>query len=316
MGFGYGESSSYGAQTGYGDGGDGLQVRIAQAWFELAQAGGEDTAVRIARASCKIPDPANAARIARAWLDIPSFAQRARIAQAWFRAPSKAQAPGGGEGTGGPTAEDPSTPGGIDPTTGEEVVVTFERVLKLVHCFAPSSPRGKQSWSHYGTGQFRSTVSAGMQWEETYEPVRYNDPRWWDFHAYLTDLAQNERVFLIDMPERIELGAIAGTPVVSGADQVGYSIVTSGWTGTMKRGDVIKIDGINYVFTVMAEVSGPSAILVNPAIREGGSPADGAAIQYGTNVLVRAKIDEVTDQPGSGPGGVYVGLKVSFREVP
>lgn len=290
-------------------------VRIGRAWFSVIDPGGLPTAVRIGRAWLFIAAPDTAVRIGRMWLAADTPGRAVRIGRAWLRIPSLPKGPGSGTGTGGPSAE-PGAPGGVDPVTGEEVVVTFERVISLVHTTAPAAPRGKQSFAHYGVGQFASVVSAGLQWEETYEPVRYSDPRWWDFHAYLTDLAQNERVFLIDMPERVELGAVAGAPVVSGADQVGHSIVTSGWTGTMKRGDVIKVDGIEYVFQVMGTVNGPGTILVNPAIREGGSPADGAAISYGTDVLVRAKIDDISEQPGSGPGGVYVGLKVAFREVP
>lgn len=315
MGFGYGSASGYGEATGYGYGGAGVRVRVASLWMAVDDGVAPDTAVRVARLWLAVAEQPSSVRVARLWLQVTSFDNAVRVGRVWLEVPSIQGGPG--EGTGGPSADDPSSPDGIDPATGEEVVVTFERVLKLVSCTAPRVPRGKQSWAHYGTGQFRSVVSAGMQWEETYEPVRYDDPRWWDFHAYLTELAQNERVFFIDMPERVELGTMVGAPVISGADQVGFKLTTSGWTGTIRRGDVIKVDGLDYVLTVMGEVTDAAdPIPINPAIREGGSPADGAAIEYGTDVLVRAKVDDISDYPESGPGGVYVGLKVAFREVP
>lgn len=311
MAFDYGSSTSYGSRTPYGSAG--LRVRIAQAWMELPDPGGAPTAVRIARAYLLVASPSSAVQAARLWMEVPDVGRAVRIARAFLSVPSLAGGPG--EGTGGPVPDDPGTPGGIDPGTGEEVVVTFERMLELVDCTAPRGPRGKQSWSHYGTGQFRPTVSAGIRWSETYVPVRFSDPRWWRFHAYLNELAQNERVFLIALPERVELGAVAGAPIVDGANQVGYQLQTSGWTGDMMLGDVVKIEGLEYVFTVMQDVSGPGVIHLNPAIREGGSPADGAAITYGGSVLVRAKIDEI-EMPESGPGGIYAGLTISFREVP
>lgn len=242
----------------------------------------------------------------------PIYNRRGLVTQIYFVTPSPPI------GTGGPAGDTPATPGGIDPTTGLEVMITFERLIELLNATAFEVPRGKQSWAHYGGGQFRPSISAGRMWEEEYAVYRTTDPLFRAFLAYLNDLAQNERIFMIDFPDYAGLGSIAGTPVVSGAGQVGYLLRTIGWTGTMKRGDIIQVGGLNHTLEIVKDVTaaGTTDIAINPGLREGMSPQAGALISYGAAVRYRAKIDEILGVPESDWAGISVGLKVRFREVP
>lgn len=104
------------------------------------------------------------------------------------------------------------------------------------------------------------------------------------------------------------VGDYAGTPVVSGANQVGSSLVTSGWTANKKlnKGDVFTIANVftvnptskrsmgilqDFVVTsnVQADGSGNMTIPISPSIITSGafqtvtnSPANGAAITVKT----------------------------------
>lgn len=104
---------------------------------------------------------------------------------------------------------------------------------------------------------------------------------------------------------RHSVGTKAGTPLVNGADQVGASLVTDGWSNSsaiLKRGDVFTIAGVFAIhpetrestgvlqqFAVTADISssgaGAATIAISPAIdvagadqTVSGSPADNAAI--------------------------------------
>jgi hypothetical protein len=115
--------------------------------------------------------------------------------------------------------------------------------------------------------------------------------------------------FAIYMDQNIQqhtVGAHGGTPVVNGASQTGSSLVTNGWnasvTGLLKKGDVLRITGVNMVnpqnrqstgalqnFVVTADVNsdsgGNATIPISPSITTSGayqtvsgSPANLAAI--------------------------------------
>lgn len=81
-------------------------------------------------------------------------------------------------------------------------------------------------------------------------------------------------------------GSGAGTPLINGANQVGTSIVTDGWTasatGVLLQGDLIQIR--NQLVMVMADVnangSGQATLTVRPAVRI--APADNASINTST----------------------------------
>lgn len=217
----------------------------------------------------------------------------------------------------------PSPESGTGGGLGDaELVVPFERGLRVVRCTTFTVPRGKQSWGHTGRGQFRAGFSAGRTWTEEYEPCLMEDPRLWAYLNYLNDLAQNERVFEIDYNVTTVRGAafgtIAGAPVVSGANQSGFTLTTAGWTGTLLRGDIIRVEGMNYALEVVEDVTAGATtdVVINPGILVGGSPDDGAAIVYGADVTYRAKIDNITDIPEVDGDHIFAGLRVTFREAP
>lgn len=108
------------------------------------------------------------------------------------------------------------------------------------------------------------------------------------------------------------IGALGGTPVVSGANQTGSSLVTSGWTAAVAtrvlEGDVFTMTSVNAVnpqnrqdvgdtrdFVATADAAsaadGTMTIPISPAITPGStaqfrtvtqSPADSAALTFGT----------------------------------
>jgi len=86
------------------------------------------------------------------------------------------------------------------------------------------------------------------------------------------------RFTLHDHTQPVPRGTITGAPAVVGAGQVGTTINTSGWTGTLLAGDMIGIGG--ELKMVTADVTGAGATTVpvsfEPALRN--SPADLSAI--------------------------------------
>jgi len=97
--------------------------------------------------------------------------------------------------------------------------------------------------------------------------------------AFLASLrGEAGRFYLHDHTLPTPRGTISGTPVVSGAAQIGASIMTSGWTGTLLAGDMIGIGG--ELKMVTADVTGagttPVAVSFEPPLRN--SPANGSAI--------------------------------------
>lgn len=78
------------------------------------------------------------------------------------------------------------------------------------------------------------------------------------------------------------LGVATGTPLVKGAGQTGYEVLTDGWTttvtGQLKRGDFISIGSGYHVITKDAnsDGSGESTLDIWPSLR--GTVADNAAV--------------------------------------
>lgn len=93
-------------------------------------------------------------------------------------------------------------------------------------------------------------------------------------------------------------GLATGTPVVSGAAQVGASLLTSGWTasvtGIMKAGDIIGVAGQTKVYMVTADAnsngSGVATLIVSPPLMQ--SPANAAAIVT-SNVPFTVALDDI-----------------------
>lgn len=274
--------------------------RVYQVYLEAPE---YDRAGRVYQVYLEAPDVARKGRVYQVYLEAPDFDRKGRVYQVYLAAPSVESGTGGGLGD-------------------EELVVPFERGLRVIRCTAFTVPRGKQSWGHTGKGQFRAGFSAGRIWTEEYEPVRMDDVRLAAYSNYLNDFAQNERVFEIDYPVTTArggaFGTIAGTPLVAGANQTGFTLTTDGWTGTLLRGDIIRVEGLNYAMEVVEDVTAgaTTAIVINPGILTGGSPADNATILYGADVTYRAKIDNISDIPEVDGDHFFAGLRVTYREVP
>ena len=81
-------------------------------------------------------------------------------------------------------------------------------------------------------------------------------------------------------------GALGGTPLVSGGNQVGSTLVTSGWpnsTVVLKAGDLISFSNGTYselkqvTTDITSSASGTASITINPEIHK--SPASSASIE-------------------------------------
>ena len=118
-------------------------------------------------------------------------------------------------------------------------------------------------------------------------------------------------------------GGATGTVRVRGT---GATIPTVGWplsTLVLRAGDVIKVAGLNIVFTVTADVTSDAfsaaTIPINPPLYGGGlSVAHGAAITTNATpgaVTFRAIIDDMNVPRGRGLE-IYMGLTLAFREIP
>lgn len=261
-----------------------------------------------------LPDSATRGRISGVRLVTPAFNRIGRIGSLRLVLPSPAP------GTGGPLPDTPDNPGGIDPDTGRPVLIEFNRMLPVIFTTAPDSPRGKQSWAHTGGVQARSVASAGMQWIEEYQPRYMTDQELWAFVAYCRDLAQNERLFMIKPTEPLRstvFGSFSGTPVVAGSGQTGYNLTTAGWTGTLLAGNLVQIAGIHTVYELVTDATSANPVLqINPQIRQGGEPADGAQLFLGPDVRVRAKIDTIGWPDIRADETHLIGLRIGFRECP
>ena len=87
-----------------------------------------------------------------------------------------------------------------------------------------------------------------------------------------------------DRTAKTARGVATGTPLVNGADQTGYELVTDGWTtsqtGILLAGDWIEVNGLLRMVVADADsdVSGNATLDISPGLWPGQSPADNAAI--------------------------------------
>jgi len=127
----------------------------------------------------------------------------------------------------------------------------------------------------------------GQFWEAdiTLPPMKREDADYWI--TFLMKLGGPYGTFLLGDPSASTARGVAtGTPVVNGASQTGYELVTDGWTadttGIMKAGDYIQLGtGENSrLYKVLDDVnsdgSGNATLTIWPNLRS--SPADNESI--------------------------------------
>jgi hypothetical protein len=191
----------------------------------------------------------------------------------------------------------------------------------------PKVPTGLRSRGGNGSIQFRSTTAQGRVWEETWGPLTVGNV---DVEELLCAIEEGfNQGIIYDLTHaalpgsgRAPNGAGGGTPLIKGANQTGDTLTTDGWTpnitNVVRRGDFIKIVGLNTVKKILADASsdgsGNATIRVNAPIAVGGSPGDNAAITR-AGVTLRSIILDYT-VPDAPPGALMSGLRVTWGEVP
>jgi hypothetical protein len=161
----------------------------------------------------------------------------------------------------------------------------------------PSSPGFRTiGWRRIGvvgvnhspfTGQRQTYAWPGQWWEAeiALPPMKSDAAEPWV--AWLIGLNGSEGTFLLgDSIRKTPRGIGTGTPLVKGASQVGYDLITDGWTvsqtGIMKAGDWVQLGSGSTarLHKVMADVNsnsiGEATLTLWPALR--ASPADNAAL--------------------------------------
>jgi hypothetical protein len=143
---------------------------------------------------------------------------------------------------------------GINPFTGQQTVYDWASGMWLLNCSLP--------------------------------PLERDDAEQWQ--AFLMSLRGSFGTFHAgDDTATTALVIATGTPLVDGADQVGFSLVTDGWTpsqtGILKAGDYIQIGTgtTQRLYKIMKDVDsgaapGAATLDIFPEIRE--SPAENAPI--------------------------------------
>jgi hypothetical protein len=144
-----------------------------------------------------------------------------------------------------------------------------------------------------GQGQFYDWQAGWLEATITMPPLtQLQAPAWVGF---MMALRGQLNVFQLGDPlHAVPAGTAAGTPLVNGASQTGYSLATRGWTpsqaAALQTGDWIQIGYRLYCVTALSpsDGSGLAALSVWPQLRE--SPNDGAPIIVtGTKGLWRLK---------------------------
>lgn len=204
----------------------------------------------------------------------------------------------------------------------------FPRTIEPSQVTMPIMPGSLRSVSQTGVVQQRTHGQNGRIWQETFEMLRASDA---DVQALLTFI---EKVWNRGESFTIEHLLLPGSGLapnglgtagvtVSGADQTGTSLVTTGWplstSDVVRAGDVIKIGGFNTAHLITADASsdgsGNATLEIAPAIVSGSSPANGASITT-TDVKVKAVIWDRGSFPKSRQPDFYGSLTLTFRETP
>lgn len=161
----------------------------------------------------------------------------------------------------------------------------------------------------YNTQTFKSPLSgvsqtlelAGAKWLATLRFVNLSTQQARILGAWYSQLrGEAGRFYLHDFSLENPQGIATGSPVVSGADQTGIYLNTSGWTasqtGIMKAGDMIQIGTELKTLTAdsNSDGSGNATLMFEPPIRV--SPTD-------TSAVVISKPKAIFKLTGDNQGG-------------
>jgi hypothetical protein len=101
--------------------------------------------------------------------------------------------------------------------------------------------------------------------------------------AFLVSREGQARSFTVRVPAMLPRGSVAGTPLVDGASQTGFSINTDGWgVGSLiyRAGDFVQFEGDPKVYMVTSDVTatggGAASLPIYPALRR--SPLDNTPV--------------------------------------
>lgn len=189
----------------------------------------------------------------------------------------------------------PSAPATIDFTATDIVAMSI------------SPFTGQQQVHDWQQGMLEASVS--------YPPMTHVHAQAWI--AFLLGLRGQRNVFQFGDPLAVApQGSGAGTPLVNGGPQSGFSLNTKGWTagasGVLLPGDWLQIGYRAYrnLLPVNADGSGNATINIYPSLRE--SPADGdALILNNTKGLWRLKTNA---RKWSETAARVYGIQFDFRE--
>jgi len=134
------------------------------------------------------------------------------------------------------------------------------------------------------TGQVQTYDWQNSWWEGqvSFRPMeRYSFDMW---SAFLAECRGQKNAFSLGDPKaKLPKGSAMGSPLVSGAGQTGYSLVTRGWapsvTSILLPGDFIQIGYRLYktLSAVNSNSSGVATLAIWPNLRD--QPADGVVIK-------------------------------------
>ena len=166
---------------------------------------------------------------------------------------------------------------------------------------------GQQQVQDWQQGWLEASVS--------YPPLTHVQAQAWI--AFLMGLRGQANVFQLGDPLAVApQGSGAGTPLVNGASQSGFSLNTKGWTagasGILKPGDWLQVGYRLYrnLGAANADGSGNATLSIWPSLRE--SPADGdALILNNTKGLWRLKTNA---RKWSETAARVYGLQIDIRE--
>jgi hypothetical protein len=165
---------------------------------------------------------------------------------------------------------------------------------------ATASPfTGQQQIQNWGAGWPEISLSYASMGQSL-------GPAW---TAFLMALQGAANIFQFGDPRITKpQGTGAGTPLVNGANQTGYTLATRGWTnnavGVLLPGDPIQIGFRLYwnLTPANADSSGHSTLSIWPNIRE--SPLDGAVITL-NNTQGVWRLNNNKPRWTQSPGGIY-----------